>query len=129
MPSFKNIFKVVGADQPEQPVRAAGGDIMERIKGDIQNNKILIYMKGNPAMPQCGFSAATIDVFNDLDVPYETRDVLQDPELRQSIKEFSKWPTVPQVYVNGQFIGGCDIVLEMHQRGELRPIVDEALKG
>jgi monothiol glutaredoxin len=129
MPSFKNIFKVVGADQPQQSVPAAGGNIMERIKSDIESNKILIYMKGNPAMPQCGFSAATIDVFNDLDVPYETRDVLQDPELRQSIKEFSNWPTVPQVYVNGQFIGGCDIVLEMHQRGELRPIVDEALKA
>jgi monothiol glutaredoxin len=108
---------------------AAGGHIMESPKSDIESNKILIYMKGNPAMPQCGFSAATIDVFNDLDVPYETRDVLQDPELRQSIKEFSNWPTVPQVYVNGQFIGGCDIVLEMHQRGELRPIVDEALKA
>lgn len=129
MPSFKNIFKVVGADQPEQPVPVAGGNIMERIRSDVQNNKILIYMKGSPAMPQCGFSAATIDVFNDLGVPYETRDVLQDPELRQSIKEFSNWPTVPQVYVNGQFIGGCDIVLEMHQRGELRPIVDEALKA
>ncbi len=129
MPSFKNIFKVVGADQPEQTVPAAGGNVMERIQSDVQNNKILIYMKGNPAMPQCGFSAATIDVFNDLDVPYETRDVLQDPELRQSIKEFSKWPTVPQVYVNGQFIGGCDIVLEMHERGELRPIVDDALKA
>lgn len=102
---------------------------MSRIQEEIGANKIMIYMKGDRGFPQCGFSAATVDAFNDLDVPYETRDVLQDPELRQSIKEFSNWPTVPQVYIGGKFIGGSDIVIEMHSRGELRSLVDETLKG
>ncbi|MBI3993260.1 MAG: Grx4 family monothiol glutaredoxin [Candidatus Lambdaproteobacteria bacterium] len=102
---------------------------MERIRHDIESNKILIYMKGDPSFPQCGFSAATIDAFNDLDVPYATRDVLQDPELRQSIKQFSNWPTIPQVYIDGKFVGGCDIVLELHASGELRTLVDQAIKG
>ena len=108
---------------------STGGGAAESIRQDVENNRILIYMKGNPAMPQCGFSAATVDVFNQLDVPYETRDVLQDPELRQGVKDFSNWPTVPQVYIGGKFVGGCDIVLEMHERGELEPLVKEALQG
>ena len=95
----------------------------------MENSRILIYMKGTPDMPQCGFSAATVDVFNQLGVPYETRDVLQDPEVRQGVKDFSNWPTVPQVYIAGKFVGGCDIVLEMHERGELGPMVKEALQG
>lgn len=127
MPSFKNIFKVVGAEQEAAGV-VPGGDARERIQNDIDSNKILIYMKGTPASPQCGFSAATIEVFNDLGVDYETRDVLQDPEVRQGIKEFSNWPTIPQVYLNGKFLGGCDIVTEMHASGELAPIIAEALK-
>ena len=129
MSNFKNIFKVVGDEQASGPQSSGGGNIAERIQSDIESNKILIYMKGNPQMPQCGFSAATVEVFNALDVPYETRDVLQDPELRQGIKEFSNWPTIPQVYINGKFVGGCDIVLEMHQQGQLEPIVKEALQG
>jgi len=129
MPSFKNIFKIVGSEQSDAPVPASGGDMSERIRQDIDQNKILIYMKGNPGMPQCGFSAATVDAFNDLDVPYETRDVLQDSELRQTIKEFSNWPTIPQVYIGGKFVGGSDIVLEMHSRGELKTLVDEALNA
>ena len=103
--------------------------VHERIDRELSDNDVVLYMKGTPAMPQCGFSAATVDVFNQLDVPYETRDVLQDPELRQGIKDFSNWPTVPQVYIGGKFVGGCDIVLEMHERGELEPLVKEALQG
>ncbi len=129
MPSFKNIFKVVGSEQAENPAPSGGGGAAESIQQDVAGNQILIYMKGTPAMPQCGFSAATVDVFNQLDVPYETRDVLQDPELRQGIKDFSNWPTVPQVYIGGKFVGGCDIVLEMHERGEIEPLVKEALQG
>jgi monothiol glutaredoxin len=101
-------------------------DVMARIKSMVESNKVLIFMKGNPTFPMCGFSAATIEVFNQLGVPYETVDVLEDPELREAIKAFSKWPTIPQVYVGGQFIGGCDIVREMHARGELAPIVKAA---
>jgi monothiol glutaredoxin len=129
MPSFKNIFKVVGSEQAAQPAPSGGGDIMERIRQDVDSNKILIYMKGSPDMPQCGFSAATIEIFNSLGVPYDTRDVLQDPELRQGIKEFSNWPTIPQVYINGKFVGGCDIVNEMHARGEIEQLATEALQG
>ncbi len=123
MPSFKNIFKVVGAEQAAPTDVPSGGDIAARIRGDIENNQIVLYMKGNPDNPQCGFSAATVEALNTLAVEYAHRDVLQDPELRQGIKEFSNWPTVPQVYVKGKFIGGCDIVLEMQQSGELEKIV------
>jgi len=122
MPSFKNIFKVVGQEQQGAPAMASG-DVRDRIRQDIEGNSILIYMKGTPEMPQCGFSAATIEIFNELGAPYETRNVLEDPELRQAIKEFSNWPTIPQVYIRGKFIGGCDIVTEMHSRGELEPLV------
>ncbi|MEE8434985.1 MAG: Grx4 family monothiol glutaredoxin [bacterium] len=123
MPSFKNIFKVVGQEQADSAPPAQGGDVSERISSAIKENRILIFMKGNPEFPQCGFSAATIDVFNQLGEPYATRDVLQDPEIRQGIKEFSNWPTIPQVFIDGKFIGGCDIITEMHQTGELEPLV------
>jgi len=122
MPSFKNIFKVVGSEQAAQPSMAAG-DIKERIRNDVQSNKIMVYMKGTPQAPQCGFSAQTVQVLNELGVPFSSRNVLEDPELRQGIKEFSNWPTIPQVYVNGKFIGGCDIVTEMYERGELAELV------
>jgi monothiol glutaredoxin len=121
MSSFKNIFKVVGSDQPAAAGR--GGDVMERIRRDVTGNKVVVYMKGTPDAPQCGFSAATVEVLNELGVPYEARNVLADPELRQGIKEYSNWPTIPQVYVNGKFVGGCDIVTELHQRGELAQMV------
>ena len=102
-------------------------DVAERIRAAIENNKIVIYMKGSPSFPMCGFSAATIEIFNDLGVPYETVDVLKDPEIREGIKQFSNWPTIPQVYIDGKFVGGCDIIREMHAGGELEPLVREAL--
>ena len=102
-------------------------EIDARIQSTIDENKIVIFMKGSPSFPMCGFSAATIEVFNALAVPYETVDVLQDPELREGIKVFSRWPTIPQVYVNGKFLGGCDIVREMHAGGELKTVLDKAL--
>lgn len=97
--------------------------LQTKIEGQIANNKIMIYMKGTPSAPQCGFSAATVQIFKSFGVPFETIDILQDPELRQGIKEFSNWPTIPQVYIDGEFIGGCDILIEMHNRGELEPMV------
>ena len=123
MSNFKNIFKVVGEEQAGSPPPAQGGNANERIAKDIEANKVLLYMKGTPDFPQCGFSAATIEVLNSLGVPYATRNVLEDPEIRQGIKEFSNWPTIPQLYVNGKFVGGCDIVTEMHANGELEPLV------
>ena len=123
MPSFKNIFKVVGAEQAQAVPPSQGGDVLERIAADVKQNRILIFMKGTPEAPMCGFSAATIEAFNALGVPYATRNVLEDPELRQGIKEFSNWPTIPQVYIGGKFVGGADIVTELHATGELAELV------
>ena len=104
-------------------------DVLDQIKSDIKANKILIYMKGTPQAPQCGFSAATVELFKSLDVPFATRDIIANPELRQQLPEFSNWPTFPQVFINGKLIGGCDIVHEMHERGELEPLVKGALNS
>ncbi len=103
-------------------------DVQAKIAQQVKDNKVLIYMKGNPQFPQCGFSAAVVDVFNRIGVPYQTVDVLADPEIRDGIKSFSNWPTIPQVYVGGKFIGGCDIVREMDSRGELQTLVEAAGK-
>ena len=102
-------------------------DVTERIRSAIASNRILIFMKGNRNFPMCGFSAATVEIFQQLGVPFETIDVLADEELREAIKRYSNWPTIPQVYINGKFIGGCDIVREMHETGELEPMVKAAL--
>ena len=102
-------------------------DINQRIQDTIDNNRIVIFMKGSPSFPMCGFSSATVEIFNTLGVPYETVDVLQDPELRDGIKVFSNWPTIPQVYVSGKFVGGCDIIREMHATGELQPLCTQAV--
>ena len=88
------------------------------IKQDVTDNKIVLFMKGNKQMPQCGFSAQVVTILNDLAVDYETRDILQDEVLRQAIKDFSDWPTLPQLYVDAEFIGGCDIITELYQNGE-----------
>ncbi|MGK7912991.1 MAG: Grx4 family monothiol glutaredoxin [Synechococcus sp.] len=103
--------------------------INDVIQQQITDNKVMIYMKGTPEFPQCGFSSATIQVFQRMGYPYETVNVLDDNEIRQGIKSFSNWPTIPQVYVDGEFIGGCDITLEMYQRGELEPLVKAAVEG
>ncbi len=103
--------------------------LQTKIEGQIANNKIMIYMKGTPNAPQCGFSAATVQIFKSFGVPFETVDILEDPELRQGIKEFSNWPTIPQVYVDGEFVGGCDILIEMHNRGELESMVKTAVNS
>ncbi|MGF1498342.1 MAG: Grx4 family monothiol glutaredoxin [Elainellaceae cyanobacterium] len=99
----------------------------ERIEGIINSSKIVVFMKGNKLMPQCGFSNNVVQILNMLGVPYETVDVLADNEIREGIKEYSNWPTIPQVYVNGEFIGGSDIMIEMYQNGELQQMVEVAL--
>ncbi len=101
-------------------------DIQEIIKNQINNNKIILYMKGSKDMPQCGFSARVVQILNSYNQPYETVDVLEDPAIRQGIKDFSNWPTIPQLYINGEFIGGCDICVEMDLAGELKQLVIEA---
>jgi len=104
-------------------------DVTKEIDDEIKNNKVMIYMKGTPSFPQCGFSAATIEIFEELGKPFETVDVLSSPAKRDAIKRYSNWPTVPQVYVNGKFIGGCDIVQELYAKGELQKIVDDAFQA
>ncbi|HMB76490.1 MAG TPA: Grx4 family monothiol glutaredoxin [Kiloniellaceae bacterium] len=99
--------------------------ITQRIRKDIAANDVVLFMKGTPVFPQCGFSATVVQVLSHLGVKFKGVDVLQDPGLRQGIKDFSSWPTVPQLYVKGEFIGGCDIVREMFQSGELQQVLDE----
>jgi len=99
----------------------------ERIDELVKQNKIMVFMKGNKLMPQCGFSNTVVQILNTLGVPYETVDVLADQEIRQGVKEYSNWPTIPQVYVNGEFLGGSDILIEMYQKGELQEVVEVAL--
>lgn len=98
--------------------------IAERIKTDIDANDVVLFMKGTPVFPQCGFSAAVVGVLTELGVPFKAIDVLKDPEIRQGIKEFSNWPTIPQLYVKGEFVGGSDIVREMFEQGELKPFLE-----
>ncbi|MGI0486074.1 Grx4 family monothiol glutaredoxin [Pantanalinema rosaneae CENA516] len=102
-------------------------DAHTRISSLIQQNKILVFMKGSKLMPQCGFSNNVVQILNTLGVPYETVDVLADPEIRQGVKEYSNWPTIPQVYINGEFVGGSDIMIELYQNGELQQMVEVAL--
>lgn len=100
-------------------------DIQKKIADEVQNNRIILYVKGNREQPMCGFSKAVMDIFNRLNVPYETRDVLADPEVREGVKQFTQWPTIPQIFVGGKFIGGCDIVREMYSNGELQKLVQQ----
>ena len=102
-------------------------NINEKIESAVKENKVMIFMKGNRSFPQCGFSAATVAIFEELGVPFATADVLSDPELRDAIKRYSNWPTIPQVYIDGKFVGGCDIIRELHETGELEPLVKAAL--
>ncbi|WP_308720976.1 Grx4 family monothiol glutaredoxin [Komagataeibacter xylinus] len=99
--------------------------IAQRIQAQIDANPVMLYMKGDANFPQCGFSARVVQVLKHLGVPFKTENVLADPELRQGIKDFSNWPTVPQLYIKGEFIGGCDIVTEMYQTGELEKLLTE----
>ena len=99
--------------------------VFERIHNDISTNPVMLYMKGNAMFPQCGFSARVVQILTHLGVPFQTANVLEDAELREGIKQFSNWPTIPQLYVNGDFVGGCDIVTEMYQSGELETLLTQ----
>lgn len=102
-------------------------ELKARIDNLVNSNKVLIFMKGSKLMPQCGFSNNVVQIFNTLGVPFATVDVLDDSEIRQGIKEYSNWPTIPQIYINGEFIGGSDIAIELYQSGELQQMVEVAL--
>ena len=96
-----------------------------RIQNDISANKVMLFMKGNAMFPQCGFSARVVQILTHMGVPFQTANVLEDAGLREGIKAFSNWPTIPQLYVDGEFVGGCDIITEMYQSGELESLMKE----
>jgi monothiol glutaredoxin len=98
-------------------------DVNARIQGLIDANPVFLFMKGTPTFPQCGFSATLIAILDHIGVEYGSANILEDAELRQGIKEFSNWPTIPQLYVKGEFLGGCDIAKEMFQSGELKSLL------
>ena len=98
----------------------------DKIQNIIDENDVLLFMKGTPVMPQCGFSAAVVGVLSHMGINYNSVNVLEDPEIREGIKEFSDWPTIPQLYVKKEFVGGCDIVKEMYENGELKKKLEES---
>ena len=104
-------------------------DINTEIQSTVDTNDVVLFMKGTPLFPQCGFSSRAVAILDHLGVAYDSVDVLQDMEIRQGIKEFSDWPTIPQVYISGEFVGGCDIIVEMHEKGELEPMIRNVTQG
>jgi monothiol glutaredoxin len=102
-------------------------EVKAKIEQLLNQNKIMVFMKGSKLMPQCGFSNNVVQILNTLGVPYETVDILAEPDIRQGIKEYSNWPTIPQIYINGEFVGGSDIAIELYQNGELQQMVEVAL--
>ena len=103
-------------------------NLEEQIKSDIKNNSIMLYMKGTKLMPMCGFSATVVNILNAYGVEYHAVNVLEDPEIRIKLSEYSDWPTIPQIFVDGELIGGCDIAMELHKSGELKNIFDKVAK-
>ena len=103
-------------------------DVIEKIDGKVKNNKVVLYMKGTPDFPQCGFSAHTVEILKSYGFPFASEDVLADAQVREGIKRYSNWPTIPQIYIDGKFVGGCDILHELHERGELEPMLKKAFE-
>ena len=102
-------------------------DVLERIREQVENNPIVIYMKGTPQLPSCGFSARTAEALKACGVEFAYVNVLADPEIFENLPRFANWPTFPQVYINGELIGGCDITLELYQKGDLKKMMDDAV--
>ncbi len=101
-------------------------DVIERIKSQLSSSPVLLYMKGTPDFPQCGFSATVVRALTAVDAKFDSVNILEEPDLRDALKQYSNWPTFPQLYVNGELVGGCDIVVEMYNSGELQKILSEA---
>lgn len=134
-PEYKDNSAESTATAPSAPAaegsalrtRAQGGDILEEIKKEVTENKVMVYMKGSPQMPQCGFSSRVVQILHHIGVTeFAYADILQDAEKRQGIKDYTEWPTIPQLYVDGEFVGGCDIITEMFQAGELQQVLGVA---
>ena len=97
--------------------------VAEKIEKEIKSHKVVLFVKGTPQAPQCGFSAATMEIFKKMNVPFHSVDVIAEPEIRRTLPQISQWPTFPQVFINGKLVGGCDIVREMHESGELQKLL------
>ena len=126
MTEKKISLPITGADTqvaPSPKTRAQGGDIMSEIASEVQQHKVVLYMKGTPDAPMCGFSQRAIAILHAYGVPLYAVNILDDQEKRQAIKTFSDWPTIPQVYVGGEFLGGSDILMQMHESGELEAVL------
>lgn len=104
-------------------------DVLSRIEEQVKNNRVMVFMKGTPNFPQCGFSAHTVEILRAHEAEFESFDVLSDPAVREGVKRYSNWPTIPQVYIDGKFVGGCDIVHELHERGELAALLGPEAGG
>jgi monothiol glutaredoxin len=100
-------------------------DVIERIKSQLSENPVILYMKGTPNFPQCGFSGRAVQILHQCGVPFAHVNIFEDPELRENLKTFSNWPTFPQLYVNGELVGGCDIMMDMFQKGDLQKMLAE----
>ena len=100
--------------------------LKQRIEKTLQQDRVMLFMKGSPSMPQCGFSAAVVQILKEVGTPFGSYNILADPELREGLKQYANWPTYPQLYLDGKLVGGCDIVREMHARGELQPLLKPA---
>ena len=123
-PNFGDPAPAAASDDDAKPLsRAEGGDVMSEIAKEITENPVFLYMKGTPDMPMCGFSARVASILNHLGVQYASCNVLDDWDKRQAIKEYSDWPTIPQLYVKGELVGGSDIITEMFQAGELQDLL------
>ena len=145
--SIKKRLKIIAGIEPDRPAQSyqtkapnyeppppppppmTEEEARAMIQADIDANPVMLFTKGTKQAPACGFSATVIGIFDQLGVPFETRNVVADPTLRQAIKEFSDWPTIPQIYLAGEFIGGCDIVRQMQDSGELKTAVEKALQA
>jgi len=103
--------------------------LKQRIEATIGQHRVMLFMKGSPAMPQCGFSAAVVQILKEVGTPFGSYNILADAELREGLKQYASWPTYPQLYLDGKLVGGCDIVREMHARGELAPLLTSASAG
>lgn len=118
-PDTHSDFKAVNKAPKDVP------SARELVEKDIEQNRIMLYMKGVPSAPRCGFSALAVKVLQEYDVPFSARNILEDQELKESIKSFSNWPTFPQIFIKGEFVGGSDIILNMHQSGELKEMLKD----
>ena len=101
-------------------------EVLTQIDNEVKTNPVMVYMKGTPDFPQCGFSNRVVQIFQQLGIPFESKNVLEDPDFRFILQEYSEWPTIPQVFIDGEFVGGSDICMEMYQSGELQDLVKEA---